>query len=210
MKVVAFNGSPHPEGNTYQAIKMVTKELESRNIQTEIIQVGNKKIRGCLACNECIKNQDEKCIIDDQVNDWIQKMKAADGIIISSPVHYAAIAGTMKSFLDRSFYVTSVNGMMLRHKVGAPVVAVRRSGGMPAFNQLSNYLSYSEMMLPSANYWNVIHGAAPGEVKKDEEGKQIMRVLGKNMAYLLKVMENAKGEVEAPEKERKKLMNFIR
>lgn len=210
MKVVAFNGSPHKEGNTYHAIKMVAEELENKDIETEIIQVGDKKLRGCLACNKCVKNQDEKCIIDDEVNDWIQKMKEADGMIIGSPVHYAAIAGTMKSFLDRAFYVTGVNGMMLRHKVGAPVVAVRRSGGMPTFNQLSNYLNYSEMMLPTSNYWSVIHGTSPGEVKKDEEGKQIMRILGKNMAYLLQVMKNAEGEVEAPAKERKKLMNFIR
>lgn len=210
MKVVAFNGSPHSEGNTYHAIKMVAKELENKDIETEIIQVGNKEIRGCLGCNKCVKNQDEKCIIDDEVNGWIQKMKEADGIIIGSPVHYSAIAGTMKSFLDRAFYVTSVNGMMLRHKVGAPVVAVRRSGGMPTFNQLSNYLNYSEMMLPTSNYWSVIHGMTPGEAEKDEEGKQIMRILGKNMAYLLEVMKNAEGEVEAPEVERKKLMNFIR
>lgn len=144
------------------------------------------------------------------MNDWIQKLKESDGIIIGSPVHYAAIAGTMKSFLDRAFYVASVNGMMLRHKVGAPVVAVRRSGGMPTFNQLSNYINYSEMMMPTSNYWSVIHGTTPGEAEKDEEGKQIMRILGKNMAYLMEVMENAEGEVEAPEAERKKLMNFIR
>jgi multimeric flavodoxin WrbA len=210
MKVVAFNGSPHREGNTYHAIKMVADELENKDIETEIIQVGNKEIRGCLGCNQCVKNQDEKCVIDDQVNDWIQKMKEADGIIVGSPVHYAAIAGTMKSFLDRAFYVTSVNGMMLRHKVGAPVVAVRRSGGMPTFNQLSNYINYSEMMMPTSNYWSVIHGTTPGEAEKDEEGKQIMRILGKNMAYLLEVMKNAEGEVEAPEVEKKKLMNFIR
>jgi multimeric flavodoxin WrbA len=210
MKVVAFNGSPHREGNTYHAIKMVADELENKDIETEIIQVGNKEIRGCLGCNQCVKNQDEKCVIDDQVNDWIQKMKEADGIIVGSPVHYAAIAGTMKSFLDRAFYVTSVNGMMLRYKVGAPVVAVRRSGGMPTFNQLSNYINYSEMMMPTSNYWSVIHGTTPGEAEKDEEGKQIMRILGKNMAYLLEVMKNAEGEVEAPEVEKKKLMNFIR
>ena len=210
MKVVAFNGSPHKEGNTYHAIRMVTEELENRDIETEIIQVGNKEIRGCLGCNQCVKNQDQKCIIDDEVNGWIQKMKEADGIIIGSPVHYAAIAGTMKSFLDRAFYVTSVNGMMLRHKVGAPVVAVRRSGGMPTFNQLSNYINYSEMMMPTSNYWSVIHGTTPGEAEKDEEGKQIMRILGKNMAYLMEVMKNAEGEVEAPEVERKKMMNFIR
>lgn len=210
IKIVAFNGSPNSEGNTYHALKIMQTELENAEIEVEIIQVGNKEIRGCLACNECIKSQDERCVIDDQVNGWIQKMKNADGIILGSPVHYAAIAGTMKSFLDRAFYVASVNGMIFRHKVGAPVVAVRRSGGLPTFNQLSNYLNYSEMMIPSSNYWNVIHGTKPGDALKDKEGKQIMRVLAKNMAYLMKLIKAGKNEVEAPEQESKEFMNFIR
>jgi len=105
MKVVAFNGSPKKEGNTYHGIKMVAEELEKEGIEVEIIHVGNKNIRGCLACNGCAKNQDEKCVIKDEVNEWIQKMKEADGIILGSPVHYASVGGTMKSFLDRAFYV---------------------------------------------------------------------------------------------------------
>ncbi|WP_461204866.1 flavodoxin family protein [Clostridium sp. DL1XJH146] len=211
MKVVAFNGSPKKEGNTYHAIKLVTEELKKEGIETEIIHVGNKTIRGCAACGMCSKNKDEKCIIkDDEVNEWIQKMKEADGIILGSPVHYSAIGGTMKAFLDRAFLVTSVNSGMLRHKVGAPVVAVRRSGGVPTFNQLNNYLNYSEMAIPTSNYWNVIHGTEPGEALQDEEGIQIMRVLGKNMAWLMKIVENGKDRVEETEKEEKIFTNFIR
>lgn len=209
MKVVAFNGSPKQEGNTYHAIKMVAEELEKEDIEVEIIHVGNKIIRGCLACNACVRNKNEKCIIDnDEVNEWIQKMKEADGIIIGSPVHYSAIAGTMKSFLDRAFYVASAG--ILRHKVGAAVVAVRRSGGVNTFNQLNNYINYAEMLMPSTNYWNVIHGTAPGEVVGDEEGRQIMRVLGKNMAWLMKLVENGKETVKEPERENKRFTNFIR
>ena len=209
MKVVAFNGSPRKEGNTYHAIKMVAEELEKEGIEVEIVQVGDKAIRGCVGCNGCMKNRDEKCVIaDDEVNEWIQKMKVTDGIIIGSPVHYAAIGGAMKSFLDRAFYVANLG--FLRHKVGAAVVAVRRSGGVTTFNQLNNYLNYTELLIPGTNYWNVIHGFAPGEAKQDAEGCQIMRVLGQNMAWLLKLVEHGKGAVVEPAGERKILTNFVR
>ncbi len=211
MKVIAINGSPHKEGNTYYALKMVSDELEKEGIETEIIHVGNQVIRGCMACNLCRKNKDEKCVFgEDGVNEWVQKMKEADGILLGSPVHYSAIGGTMKSFLDRVFYVAGMNGGLFRHKVGAAVVAVRRSGGLPAFNQLNNYINYAEMIIPTANYWNVIYGNAPGEALKDEEGKQIMRVLGKNMAWTMKSMEIGKKNIEEPKKESKKYMSFIR
>lgn len=211
MKVVAFNGSPKKEGNTYHAIKIVTKELEKENIETEIIHIGNKSIRGCTACGQCIKNKNEKCVLSgDEVNEWIQKMKKADGIILGSPVYYSSIAGTMKAFLDRAFYVTGVNDSILRHKVGASVVAVRRSGGLTTFNELNNYINYSEMIMPNSNYWNVIHGTQPGEALKDEEGIQIMRVLGKNMAWCLKLVENGNGMVNKPERKNKIFTNFIR
>ncbi len=211
MKVVAFNGSPNKNGNTWHAIKMVTDELEKAGIATEIIHVGNKAVRGCLACGQCVKKKNEQCSqSEDPVNEWIQLMKEADGILIGSPVHYSAIAGTMKSFLDRAFYVSGVNGSLLRHKVGASVVAVRRSGGLPTFNQLNNFLCYSEMLLPSSNYWNVIHGTRPGEATQDEEGKQIMRTLGKNMAWLMKLVENGKKTIAPPAREGKVYMNFIR
>lgn len=211
MKVVAFNGSPNKEGNTYNAIKIALNELEKEGIETEIIHVGNKSIRGCIACGQCIKNQNEKCVLPgNEVNEGVQKMKKADGIIIGSPVHYSAMGGTMKSFLDRAFYVAGVNGGLFRHKVGASVVAVRRSGGLPTFNSLNQYINYSEMLMPTSNYWNVIHGTKPGEALKDKEGVQIMRVLGKNMAWLMKLVENGKGIIDEPEAERKKFMNFIR
>jgi multimeric flavodoxin WrbA len=211
MKVVAFNGSPKKNGNTYEAIKAVAEELKKENIDVEIVHVGNKVIRGCMACGGCARNMNEKCVMqNDEVNDWIQKMKEADGIILGSPVHYSAIAGTMKSFLDRAFYVTSVNNGMLRHKVGASVVAVRRSGGVPTFTQLNNYLNYSEMLMPTSNYWNVVHGTAPGEAVQDEEGMQIMRVLGKNMAWLLKLADSGKANVEESKGEEKIFTNFIR
>ncbi|WP_310600737.1 flavodoxin family protein [Desulfobulbus sp.] len=211
MKVVAFNGSPNAKGNTWHALKMVTDELEKEGIATEIAHVGNKAVRGCLACGQCFKKRNEQCIqTDDPVNEWVQLMKGADGILLGSPVHYSAVAGTMKSFLDRAFYVAGSNGSMLRHKVGAAVVAVRRSGGLPAFNQLNNFLCYSEMLIPTSNYWNVIHGARPGEVTKDEEGVQIMRTLGRNMAWLLRLVEHGKGTIAPPAQESKVWMNFIR
>ena len=210
MKVVAFNGSPNKEGNTWNALKMVTAELEAAGIETEIEHVGNKVIRGCAACYQCVKNKNEQCVLPgEEVNHWIQKMKQADGIILGSPVHYAAIGGTMKSFLDRAFFVTSVNDSMLRHKVGASVVAVRRSGGVPTFDQLNNFLNYAEMLMPTSNYWNVIHGRAPGEVLQDLEGLQIMRVLGKNMAWLMKLVEHGKAAVPSPKLEQKTFFSFI-
>lgn len=211
MKVIVFNGSPNKEGNTYQGLRVVMEELEKEGIETEMIQVGNKSIRGCLACGYCTKNKNGKCAIaTDQVNTWIEKMKDADGIILGSPVHYSAIPGTMKSFLDRAFRVIEANDSMLRHKVGASIVAVRRAGGIPTFNELNNYLSHSEMIIPTSNYWNIINGRLPGEALQDEEGIQIMRVLGKNMAWLMKLIENGKDTIKAPDLEEKIFTNFIR
>ena len=211
MKVIAFNGSPRKEGNTYHGIRSICEELEKEGIETEIIQVGAKEIRGCTACNGCAKNRDEKCVLPgDEVNEWIRKIKNAEGIILGAPVHFSGIGGTMKSFLDRAFYVASNNNSLFRHKVGAAVVAVRRSGGSASLDQLNHYLTYSEMVIPTSNYWNIIHGTRAGESVKDEEGVQIMRILGKNMAWGLKLMENGKGAVTPPEIERKTFMNFIR
>lgn len=208
MHVIAINGSPKAEGNTYHALKIVADQLEKEGVTTEIIHIGNKNIRGCLACGGCAQNKDEKCVINDEVNDIIQKIKASDGIIIGSPTYYASIAGTMKCFLDRTFYTASANGGLFRHKVGASVVAVRRSGEVATFDHLNHYFTLGEMFIASSNYWNVIHGRLPGEVLQDEEGVQIMRVLGKNMAFLLKTIEMNKHNL--PEKEVKIMTNFIR
>jgi multimeric flavodoxin WrbA len=211
MKVVAFNGSPKKEGNTYYALKLVCEQLQQKGIETEIVHLGNKGIKGCLACGKCRENRDEKCIIKtDDVNIWIQKMKQADGILLGSPVHYAALSANIKAFLDRAFYVSGSNGNLFRHKVGASVVAVRRSGGLPTFNEMNNYLHYSEMFIATSNYWNVIHGSVPGDVHQDEEGVQIMRVLGKNMSFLLQLMEYGKGSIEVPQQETKIFTNFVR
>lgn len=211
MKVIAFNGSPKANGNTFASINMVAQQLEKNEIEVEILHIGNKVIRGCIGCNACVKSQNEQCIIkDDIVNDYLQKAKEADGIIIGSPVYFSGVAGTMKSFLDRLFYVQTVNGGLFRHKVGASVVAVRRSGGLTTFNELNHYLLYSEMVIPGSNYWNIVHGHTPGEVTKDTEGMQIMNILGENMAWLLKLIKASKGKVEEPQKQNKVMMNFIR
>ena len=211
MKVVAINGSPRREGNTYHALKMVGDELVANGIEFEIIHVGNKMIHGCMACNKCAVNKDEKCVVKtDDLNLWIAQMREADGIIVGSPVHYSGIPGTMKSFLDRAFYVAGMNGGLFRHKVGAAVVAVRRTGGSATFDSLNHFLNYSEMVIATSNYWNVIHGRTPGEAIQDAEGVQIMRILGKNMAWLLKMKEATASTIPVPEREKKEMTNFIR
>ncbi|MEI8202861.1 MAG: flavodoxin family protein [Bacteroidota bacterium] len=211
MKVIAINGSPRNEGNTFHALSIVGNELKAQGIEFEIIQIGHKMVHGCLACYKCATNKDEKCTIsNDPLNEWIQQIKEADGIILGSPVYYAGIAGTMKCFLDRLFFVSGANGNFFRHKVGAAVVAVRRTGGSVTFDNLNHYLTYSEMILATANYWNVIHGRNVGEVVQDAEGVQIMRVLGKNMAWLLRMKKATAQSIVAPQKEIKEITNFIR
>jgi multimeric flavodoxin WrbA len=211
MRVIAINGSPHKEGNTYHALSMVGQQLKRNGIEFEIVHIGHKPIRGCSACGICGKNRDEKCAMkDDGVNDAIQQMKNADGIILASPVYYAGIAGTMKSFLDRAFYVSGSNGGLFRHKVGASVVAVRRTGGSFTFDNLNHYLLYSEMQIASSNYWNIIHGRTPGEVQEDAEGVQIMEVLGNNMAWMLKMWEATQESIPAPDPVRKVMTSFVR
>lgn len=211
MKVVAINGSPNKEGNTYHALRMVGSKLEEQGIEFEIIHIGNKAIRGCTACGKCAQNKDEKCsITTDCVNECIQSMKAADGLILASPVHYAGIPGTMKSFLDRAFYVAGSNGGLFRQKVGAAVVAVRRTGGSATFDSLNHFLTYSEMIMATSNYWNIIHGRVSGEVVKDSEGVQIMEVLGANMAWLLKMKEQTRETLPAPARVQKVMTSFVR
>ncbi|MDU2065443.1 MAG: flavodoxin family protein [Sporomusaceae bacterium] len=211
MKVVAFNGSPKKDGNTAQSLALVGEALTAQGIDFELVHVGNQAIRGCMACGVCAQKQNERCVMSgDSVNEWIQLMKQADGILLGSPVHYAGIAGTMKSFLDRAFYVAGVNGSMLRHKVGAAVVAVRRSGGVVTFDGLNHYLNYSEMLVPGSNYWTVVHGTEPGEVHQDGEGKQILRVLGKNIAWLLQILAAGRETVGDIAPEEKEFTHFIR
>ena len=189
----------------------VGRQLEENDIDFEILHIGNHAIRGCMVCGTCAKNQDEKCsITTDPLNEWIQQIKAADGIILASPVYYAGIAGTMKCFLDRAFYVAGSNGGLFRQKVAAAVVAVRRTGGSSTFDSLNHYLTYSEMILATSNYWNISHGRVPGEVLQDAEGMQIMEVLGRNMAWLLKMREQTSVLLPTPPSVGKIFTNCIR
>ncbi len=208
MKVIAVNGSPHKNGNTYESLAIVSGELEKQGIETEIVHIGNKVIRGCTGCNYCQKNEENNCVFnDDAVNETASKMAEADGIILGSPVYYSGIAGTMKSFLDRVFFSKSE---YFRYKVCTAVVAVRRSGGVDTFHQLNNYFNLGEMIIVPSHYWSVIHGRRPGEVLQDEEGVQTLREAGKSMVWLMKSLDHAKNAVEKPEKEERKWTHFIR
>ncbi|MEZ0343493.1 MAG: flavodoxin family protein [Caldimicrobium sp.] len=210
MNVVAFNGSPRKGGNTEKALQLLAEELQTYGINTQIIQVGDKQIRGCIACYTCRKKQNERCAIEDEVNEWIQIMKKADGIVLASPVYFSGIAGTMKCFLDRAFLVSSVNGNLFRHKVGAALAVCRRAGGVSTYTQLLHYLTYAEMVVATSNYWGGVFGLSPGECLKDEEGKQIIRVLAKNMAWLLMTTQSTENKIKAPNREEKIYYNFIR
>ena len=211
MKVMAINGSPKKDGNTYHALMLIGARLKQNGIDLEILHIGNKPIRGCIACGKCRENKDEKCsITTDSVNECIQSIKAADGLILAAPVYFSGIPGTMKCFLDRVFYVSTSNGGLFRHKIATALVAVRRTGGSVTLDGLNRYLAYSEMILATSNYWNVIHGRMPGEVIKDEEGVQVMEVAGNNMAWLLKMREQTKDTLLAPAPVQKVLTNFIR
>jgi multimeric flavodoxin WrbA len=209
MKVVAINGSPKAKGNTFTTLNTLADLLAPEGVTTKILQVGSAALRGCIACNGCARNQDRRCVLpDDQVNGWIDTIAQADGLILGSPVYFSAVPGTLKCFLDRAFYVQSTNGGLFRHKVGAAVVADRRAGAVSTFGQLNNYLHYAEMFVPSSNYWNVVYGTAPGEVAQDTEGQQILRVLAKNLAWMLKSRRDSPHAL--PEAEPKVLFNFIR
>lgn len=211
MKVIAINGSPNKKGNTFHALSILGNELINAGIEFEILHIGHKMIHGCIACGKCAINRDEKCsITTDELNKYIPLIKQADGIVIGSPVYYSGIAGTMKCFLDRMFFVSGSNGNLLRHKVAAAVVAVRRTGGSATFDALNHYLTYSEMIIATSNYWNIIHGTRAGEALQDNEGVQIMRILGKNLIWLLKMKQMTITTVEPPKKEKKEFTNFIR
>lgn len=207
MKVLLINGSPKAKGCTYTALTEIAKELEKENIEAEIFHVGNKPIRGCMACGGCSKT-DGLCVFnDDAVNEALEKAKEVDGFIFGSPVHYASASGAITSFLDRFFYA----GNGFQYKPGAAIVSCRRGGSTAAFEQLNKYFTISNMPVVSSQYWNMVHGNTPEEVKQDLEGMQIMRVLGKNMAWLLKSIKAGKeAGVSLPENEPKARTNFIR
>jgi multimeric flavodoxin WrbA len=205
-KVLLFNGSPNKEGCTFTALSEVANALHEDGIETEIIQVGDKAIRGCIACAKC--RETGACIFDDLVNEVIEKVKTADGFIFGSPVYYSGINGTMKSFLDRLFYSGSRH---LAFKPGAGVVSARRAGTVAALQQLNMYFTINNMPVVSSQYWNMVHGNTPEEVLQDKEGLQIMRVLGHNMAWLIQSIEaGEKNGIERPKQEPRERTNFIR
>jgi len=187
MKVVALNGSARKDGNTAILINLVFDELKKEGIETELIQLAGNPIAGCIACYKCFKNKNRRCSVDkDMLNDIIEKMLQADGIILGSPTYFSDVSSGMRAFIERCGFVARANDYMFKYKVGAGVVAVRRAGAIPAFNSLMLFLHYMQMMIPGSSYWNIAIGRDPGEVLKDEEGVQTMKTLGQNMAWLLK------------------------
>lgn len=209
MKVLLVNGSPHKKGCTYTALTEIEKELNKNGIETEIFWTGIKPISGCIACGNCYTKGE--CIFNDIVNEFAKKCKEADGFIFGTPVHYASASGSISSFMDRLFYSTSSNHDLFRLKPAAAIVSARRAGTTSTFDQLNKYFGINQMPIISSRYWNMVHGNTPEEVKQDEEGMQIMRILGKNMAYYLKCQEaGKKARIKLPEQEEITFTNFIR
>ena len=205
MKVLLINGSPRKDGNTAIALNEMIKVFESQGIETELLHIGGKDIRGCIACGKC--RQLGHCVFDDIVVQASQKLAEADGLVVGSPVYYAAANGTVVSFMDRLFYSNSAD---LRMKVGAAVSVARRGGQTTTFDQLNKYFTISGMPVASGQYWNGVHGATPGEAENDSEGLQQMRTLAANMAFLMKSIALGKEKFGLPEKEKPQRMNFIR
>lgn len=191
MKVVAFNGSARKDGNTAILVRQTFIELEKEGISTEMVQLAGSKVHGCIACYKCWSNKDRRCAVkDDAVNDCIDKMAGADGIILASPTYFADITSEMKALVDRAGMVARANGDMFRLKVGAAIVAARRAGSIHAFDSLNHFFLISQMVVPGSSYWNVAFGREIGEAEKDAEGMQTMKTLGENMAWLLKKLQS--------------------
>ena len=192
VKVVAFNGSPRKDGNTSILIRRVLKVLEEEGIETELIQVGGEPIHGCTACRLCYDTKNERCVIEnDKINEYVQKMKTADGIILGSPTYFSMMSPETKAFIDRTGYVARANDHLFRRKIGAAIVAVRRAGGIPTFDAINHYFLISQMIVPGSTYWNIAFGEEKGEVTEDEEGLQTARNFGKKMAWLIKRIKGA-------------------
>lgn len=205
MKVLMINGSPRAKGNTYIALHEMEKVFDGQGIETEILQVGNLDIRSCIGCGVCSKQG--KCVFDDLVNETAPKFEACDGLVVGSPVYYASANATLIAFLTRLFYSTTFDKTM---KVGAGVVAARRGGLSSTFDELNKFFTISGMPVASGQYWNSIHGSAPGEAEQDMEGLQIMRTLANNMAFLMKSIALGKEKYGLPEREPFQRTNFIR
>lgn len=204
MKVLLINGSPNPRNCTYTALKEVADTLEKEGVETEIIHVGNKDIRGCIGCRQCKKSG--KCVFNDLVNEVAPKFAECDGIVLGSPVYFGSPNGTLISFVDRLFYSCMADKTM---KVGACVVSARRAGTTASFDVLNKYFTISQMPVVSSAYWNNVHGYTPEDVKADEEGLMNMRILGRNMAFLIKAIKAQKEATGLPEKEPHVFTSFM-
>ena len=205
MKVLIINGSPRPNGNTAIALNEMVKVFEADGIKTDVVQIGNKDIRGCIACGACYEKG--KCVFDDVVNELAPKFEEADGLVIASPVYYASANATLIACLDRLFYSTHFDKAM---KVGASVVVARRGGCSATFDELNKYFMMNNMPVASSQYWNSVHGREPGQAEQDLEGLQTMRTLARNMAFLMKGIALAKEKYGLPQKEEWQPTHFIR
>lgn len=205
MKVLIINGSPRVNGNTSVAVREMEKIFAEEGVETEVVQVGNKDIRGCIACGYCRENG--KCVFNDVVNELAPKFEEADGLVVASPVYYASANATLIACLTRLFYSTHFDKSM---KVGASVVCARRGGCSATFDELNKFFTISNMPIASSQYWNSIHGREQGQAEMDEEGKQTMRVLARNMSFLMKSIALGKEKYGLPEKEEHLWTHFIR
>ena len=186
MKVVAFNGSARKDGNTAILLNTVLDELQKAGIRTELIQLAGKRLSGCIACFGCMKNKDGRCLQeDDELNEYVEKMNEADGILLGSPTYFSDVTANMRALIERAGFVSRANGDLFKQKVGAAVVAVRRAGAIHAFNSLNLFFLISQMIIPGSSYWNVGFGLNAGEAVNDAEGIQTMSTLGRNMTWLL-------------------------
>ncbi len=210
MKVLLINGSPHEKGCTYTALREVAATLETEGIDADFFWIGSQSLPGCIACKSCAEKK--QCVFNDKVNDFLAIAGSADGFVFGSPVHYASATGALTSFMDRTFYADLLAGRQSFYlKPAAAVVSARRAGTTATFDQLNKYFTLSEMPVISSRYWNMVHGAAPEDVKQDLEGLQTMRVLARNMAWFLKCKEaGVKAGVKLPVKEERINTNFIR
>ncbi|MCJ7647102.1 MAG: flavodoxin family protein [Candidatus Lokiarchaeota archaeon] len=191
MKVVIFNGSPRKEGNTHQCLQMVIKELEKSEIECEYIWIGMDNIQGCISCYQCAKNLDKRCGVNtDKLNEYLEKMIEADGIILGSPTYFADTSTRMKALIERAGLVSKINGGLLKHKVGAAVVAVRRAGAAHVFSSINYFFLISQMFVVGSSYWNLGIGLNPGDVMNDREGITTFKDLGQNFAYLLQKLKS--------------------
>ncbi|MDE2519053.1 MAG: flavodoxin family protein [Methanocorpusculum sp.] len=206
MKVLLINGSPHKEGCTFTALSEIAGALNRRDIATEIFHIGTRPIAGCVACGKCAETK--RCVFDDKVNEVLDRLDEYDAIVVGSPVYYAGPAGQLTAFLDRLFFLKED---LMAGKPGAAVVSCRRGGATAAFDRLNKYFTISNMPIVSSQYWNMVHGSTPEDVRQDLEGLQVMRTLGENMAWLLRCIEaGRKAGVPAPVYEEHLWTNFIR